>query len=390
MDHAQRMQKLSEQQAALRQGDEAAVAAHRAAGKLTARDRVSQLLDAGTFVEMEAYATQGHVVTGYGLINSRPAYVIAQDVTQQGGAISLAQARKISKTLTLAQTSGAPVILMPDSKGMLVQEGAELLAAYAQVLGELAGLRGTCPVITLLAGEAVGIAAHFVQVADIAIAVDGGSLVAPFAPSVMRAVHGEKLTDAKLGGAEALAAKGMAALTAKDEQEARFRRVEQDRRNRLSEQLVDLLKRSARGGFVPIPGGTARLPLNDGEVLCWDSQAKKLRQRTYQGQPYWEWKHDDEGRLLVTNQRLVFATSDARRWQRPLVKMHTARVDEIRFRPGPANDVNILVVGFDDLQKPVAFWPDDMQVRLTINDYPCSATLVTTDLHEMLQSRLSA
>ena len=217
MDHAQRMQKLSEQQAALRQGDEAAVAAHRAAGKLTARDRVSQLLDAGTFVEMEVYATQGHVVTGYGLINSRPAYVIAQDVTQQGGAISLTQARKISKTLTLAQTSGAPVIVMPDSKGMLVQEGAELLAAYAQVLGELAGLRGTCPVIALLAGEAVGIAAHFVQVAGIAIAVDNGSLAAPFAPSVMRAVHGDKLTDAQLGGAEALATKGIVALRADSE-----------------------------------------------------------------------------------------------------------------------------------------------------------------------------
>ena len=138
MDDAQRMSKLTERHDALLRGDEAAVAAHREGGRLTARDRVTQLLDAGTFVEVEAYAAQGHVVTGYGLINSRPVYVAAQDVTQEGGAMSLAQARKISKTLRLAQTSGAPVILMPDSKGIKVQEGAELLAAYAQVLGELA------------------------------------------------------------------------------------------------------------------------------------------------------------------------------------------------------------------------------------------------------------
>jgi len=217
MDDAQRMSKLTERHDALLRGDEAAVAAHREGGRLTARDRVTQLLDAGTFVEVEAYAAQGHVVTGYGLINSRPVYVAAQDVTQEGGAMSLAQARKISKTLRLAQTSGAPVILMPDSKGIKVQEGAELLAAYAQVLGELAVLRGNCPVITLAAGEAVGIAAHLLQVADIAIAVEPGCLAAPFAPSVMRAVHGEKLTDAQLGGAQALAAKGVAALQADSE-----------------------------------------------------------------------------------------------------------------------------------------------------------------------------
>ena len=40
------------------QEDEAAVAAHHAAGRLTARERVTQLLDAGTFVEVDAYATQ--------------------------------------------------------------------------------------------------------------------------------------------------------------------------------------------------------------------------------------------------------------------------------------------------------------------------------------------
>ena len=183
-------------------------------------------------------------MTGYGLVNSRPVYVAAQDVTREGGATSLAQARKISKTLRLAQTSGAPVILMPDSRGIKVHEGAELLAAYAQVLGDLAALRGSCPVITLASGEAVGIAAHFLQVADIVIAVEGGCLAAPFAPSVMRAVHGDKWTDAQLGGAQALAARGAVALCADSEAKGLA----------LARALVDLLPTSL-GERVPLLEG---------------------------------------------------------------------------------------------------------------------------------------
>ena len=68
----------------------------------------------------------------------------------------------------------------------------------------------------------------------------------------------------------------------------------------------------------------------------------------------------------------------------------------MRSDPGGAylgyqsSSINILVLGFDGLQKPVAFWIGEVQANATINDYPCAVTLALTDLAEMLESHLSA
>lgn len=235
MDFDQGLRKLSAQRDALLRGDEAAAAAQRAKGRLTARERVEGLLDAGSFVETDAYLSQGNAVCGYGLIDQRPVYVLAQDAAVMNGAMGKAQAAKMIKVLELAEKAGAPVILMPDSAGALVQEGPLALSAYAKVFAKLAQLNSLCPLICVLAGDALGSAAHFAALSDFVIAVDKAGILMPVAPSVLNAVQGST-TDARLlGGAEALAAKGMAALTAKDEQEA----------FRLAARLVQLLPSSA-------------------------------------------------------------------------------------------------------------------------------------------------
>lgn len=235
MDFDHGLRKLTAQREALLRGDEAAAQAQRAKGRLTARERVDKLLDAGSFVETDAYLEGGNAVCGYGLINQRPVYVLAQDATQSAGAMGRAQAAKMLKLLGLAEDAGAPVIILPDSAGALVQEGAAALAAYAEVFAKLANLSGLCPLICVLAGEAVGSAAHFVALSDIVIAVDKLGLLMPVAPSVMNAVQGKNQDAQLLGGAALLADQGMAALTAKDEQEAL----------NLAALLVDLLPSSA-------------------------------------------------------------------------------------------------------------------------------------------------
>jgi len=105
-----------------------------------------------------------------------------------------------------------------------------------------------------------------------------------------------------------------------------------------------------------------------------------------------------EGRLLVTNQRLVFATPDDRRWQKFLVKTHTVRIETqglvyaSRTTPGRhwSDSKNVIVLGFDGVQKPVAFWVGEIEVNAKINGYTCQVTLGLIDLAGMLESHVSA
>ena len=136
----------------------------------------------------------------------------------------------------------------------------------------------------------------------------------------------------------------------KRQEELTCNKREEERRVGLYAELVSLVKRSVLAGFIPVPSGNERLPLDKNEAVCWNSPAGRLKQRSRQGQSYW--KPDDNGTLFVTTQRVVFATPDAKRWQRPLSKMHTARVEYL----GAGRDVPVLVMGFDGLQKPVAFY----------------------------------
>ena len=83
-------------------GGQKRIDAQHAKGKLTARERLSLLLDEGSFEEfdmfvqhrctnfgMEASHTDGDgVVTGQGTIDGRLVYVYAQDFTVNGGSLS--------------------------------------------------------------------------------------------------------------------------------------------------------------------------------------------------------------------------------------------------------------------------------------------------------------
>src|SRR6476661_9879879 len=79
-----------------------------ARGKLTARERLELLLDAGSFVELDAFVTNRNpevetaylgdgVVTGHGTVDGRLVFVFSQDFTVFGGSLSEAYAEKICK-----------------------------------------------------------------------------------------------------------------------------------------------------------------------------------------------------------------------------------------------------------------------------------------------------
>ncbi|MBX9702775.1 MAG: methylmalonyl-CoA carboxyltransferase, partial [Silvanigrellaceae bacterium] len=133
------------QQQALQGGGAERVAAHHQKGKLTARERILELLDAGSFQELDAFVTHqcAHfgienqkylgdgVITGFGTIAGRSVYLYAQDFTVFGGSLSEMHARKICKVMDLALQNGAPLVGLNDSGGARIQEGVVSLAGYA-------------------------------------------------------------------------------------------------------------------------------------------------------------------------------------------------------------------------------------------------------------------
>ena len=117
------------------------VAKQHESGKKTARERIVELLDSGTFNEFDKFVTHRNtdfgmadnkiagdgVVTGYGKIDGRSVYVYAYDFTVFGGTLSRANADKIIKLQQLAIKMGAPILGLNDSGGARIQEGVQSL-----------------------------------------------------------------------------------------------------------------------------------------------------------------------------------------------------------------------------------------------------------------------
>ncbi len=186
------------------------------AGKLTARERVAELLDPGTFVELDRFVTHratafgmdkvdapaDGVVTGYGAINGRLAYVFSQDFTVLGGSLGEGHAQKICKLMDLALKNGAPVIGLNDSGGARIQEGVESLGGYAEIFLRNTLASGVVPQISAIMGPCAGGAVYSPAITDFTIMVRGTSYMFVTGPQVVRAVTREDVTFEELGGAE--------------------------------------------------------------------------------------------------------------------------------------------------------------------------------------------
>lgn len=224
MQNSQDLQKVQELRETLNAGDEKRLKAQRDAGKLTARERIAKLVDAGSFMELFALVSENGgaagVVTGYATVQDRPVYLFAQDFTVHGGAMGQLQALKINKTLDLALKTGAPVIALCDSAGVRVDEGAVAMNAYAEIYKNLARMSGVVPLVAVVLGPCVGGAALIAQLADVSVmAKNVGSLMV-FGPQVLAAMNGVDVKAEALGGADVMAKQGAVSLVAATEDEA--------------------------------------------------------------------------------------------------------------------------------------------------------------------------
>ena len=204
-----------------------------ARGKLTARERIELLLDAGSFVEIDAFVTArgddqdpeailgDGVVTGHGLIDGRPAFVFSQDFTVFGGSLSEAYAAKICKLMDLAMKVGAPIVGLNDSGGARIQEGVVSLGGYADIFLRNTLASGVVPQISVVMGPCAGGAVYSPAITDFTVMVEGTSYMFVTGPNVVKAVTHEDVDAERLGGATThTTLSGVAHLAARDEASA--------------------------------------------------------------------------------------------------------------------------------------------------------------------------
>ena len=215
-------------------GGEKAIEKQHAKGKYTARERIAQLLDEGSFEELDMFVQHrctnfgqekkhflgDGVVTGYGTIEGRLVYVFAQDFTVFGGSLSETMAQKICKVMDMAMKMGAPVIGINDSGGARIQEGINALSGYAEIFQRNIMASGVIPQISGIFGPCAGGAVYSPALPDFTLMTEGPSYMFLTGPKVVKTVTGEDVSQEDLGGASVHATKsGVTHFTAETGEE---------------------------------------------------------------------------------------------------------------------------------------------------------------------------
>lgn len=203
-------------------GGEQRIDTQHSKGKLTARERIALLVDAGSFEEYDMFLNDiTAVVTGQGTINGRQVFVFAQDFTVSGGSLGKAEAAKICKIMDMARENGAPLIGLNDSGGARIQEGVDSLAGYGDIFERNILASGLIPQISAIMGPCAGGAVYSPALTDFNVMVNNTSFMFLTGPSVVKSVTGEEVSQEELGGADVHASKsGVAHFAADSEQEA--------------------------------------------------------------------------------------------------------------------------------------------------------------------------
>lgn len=196
-------------------GGEKAIDKQHLQGKHTARERITMLVDEGSFEEFDMFVEHrcihfgmkekkflgDGVITGYGTVGGRLIYIFAQDFTVIGGSLSETMAKKICKIMDLAMQMGAPIVGLNDSGGARIQEGINALSGYAEIFQRNILASGVVPQISAILGPCAGGAVYSPALTDFIIMAQGTSYMFLTGPKVVKTVTGENVTQEQLGGA---------------------------------------------------------------------------------------------------------------------------------------------------------------------------------------------
>ncbi|HEX8924782.1 MAG TPA: carboxyl transferase domain-containing protein, partial [Terriglobales bacterium] len=185
-------------------------------GKLTARERIENIVDRDSFQEIGAFAQHNctlfgmadkefpadGVVTGSAKIDGRLVHLASQDFTVGGGSAGELHSNKVADMLALSLKTGSPFIFINDSGGARVQEGIGSLAGYARVFYHNVELSGSVPQISLICGPCAGGAAYSPALTDFIIQTHDAQMFIT-GPAVIKQVTGEVVSSDELGGPRA-------------------------------------------------------------------------------------------------------------------------------------------------------------------------------------------
>jgi acetyl-CoA carboxylase carboxyltransferase component len=216
-------------------GGEEKIARQHEQGKLTARERLDLLFDAGTFIELGIHgrphfsqramegkeAAADGVITGYGKVDSRLAAVCAYDFTVMAGSMGMTGELKVSRLRELALTKRIPFIWLLDSAGARIQEAVgSLFAGSGHLFREEVVRSGVIPQVAALMGPCAAGTAYIPGLADFVPMVKGRGSMALAGPHLVRAATGEDVTQEELGGSRVHCRKsGVGDLEVKSDEE---------------------------------------------------------------------------------------------------------------------------------------------------------------------------
>src|SRR5438445_656309 len=189
-------------------GDAEAFNRQHAKGKLTARERISRLVDRNSFEEIDLFARHSGgvpgdgVVTGLAKIDGRDVMLFSHDASVFGGSLGEVFAEKVIKVMDLAVQNRIPIIGINDSGGARIQEGVVSLAGYAEIFWRNVEASGLIPQLSLILGPCTGGAVYSPAITDFTFMVHGVGYMFITGPEVVRVTTGEDVTFDSLGGAE--------------------------------------------------------------------------------------------------------------------------------------------------------------------------------------------
>ena len=214
---------------ALEPGSARAIARREAEGRSSPRERIDQLLDEGSFVEVgRLVKAPGNpdnpygdgVVTGRGTIDGRPVCVYAHDNTVFGGSVGEGFGKKVCAIMDLAIKIGCPIIGINDSGGARVQDAVTSLAFYSEISRRQYPASGLVPQISIMLGKCAGGAVYAPVTTDFVVAVQDQAYMFVTGPDVIRQVTGEEISMEDLGSALEQAKRGNVNHVAVSEHEA--------------------------------------------------------------------------------------------------------------------------------------------------------------------------
>lgn len=177
-------------------------------GRLSARQRLELLFDAGSFRELfrftrapEARSWSDGMICAHGEVHGRPVMAWATEAQVQGGSLGVLQTRQLAELLRLARQSGAPVVGLLESGGARISEAVHISEAYGYPTVETLIASGVIPQITCTFGHCIGATALMATLSDFVI-MEAGSTLSIAGARVNRSATGENLSEQALGGTE--------------------------------------------------------------------------------------------------------------------------------------------------------------------------------------------